>query len=513
MSGIEVVGLILGALPLVISAIEHYESNLDRAVAFFKWKDELEKAMRELNLLLDVASNSELEEMMSDAQSPLWKSGELADALQHKLGVAYKLYMHIVKEMETHLKTLASHLDIDRQDVRLQGTANELEAIIITARTFTMKRKDVRRLLAELKECNDRLEQFIEKAQKFEQPSAQATTSKPHLSTPLQKISEYATSLHHVLLQAWCCTSHSRHHAHLLLEHRMIKRRKRRQLKAKFLVVTPTAIAQSNCVPPVSQLDPAELEVVHNLCSIFERQQKNGSYLGFGLDSKGLLRGTFQPSKAAPSFAESLVSLEDLLFSRSKPWQPATDEERYILAITLVSSLLQLHSTPWLAAHWSERDILFPEIAGESRRIDFRHPFVMKTYAEDHINERAESSTVTTATAKSLDENKNLLTLAKILLEIRLNSRMVDWRQKQDLGAGMLPNAARELQNLKEWISQEEGNLSFAFKDAVGYCMKCFADPGTNLRDPLFRQGVIDSVVVPLVEELHYWQEGCITTD
>lgn len=82
MSGIEVAGLVLGTLPLIISALEHYEGNHDRAWIFFKWKDELYKALREA-----------------------------------KLGKAYKVYVYTIQEMQEHMRTLSNHLDIDRQNV------------------------------------------------------------------------------------------------------------------------------------------------------------------------------------------------------------------------------------------------------------------------------------------------------------------------------------------------------------------------------------------------------------
>ena len=48
MSGIEIAGLVLGALPLVISALEHYEGALDSTYAFFRWRGELSVAIRKL---------------------------------------------------------------------------------------------------------------------------------------------------------------------------------------------------------------------------------------------------------------------------------------------------------------------------------------------------------------------------------------------------------------------------------------------------------------------------------
>ena len=129
MSGIEIAGIVLAALPIIISALEHYESGLDRARSFFKWGDVLEKALRELwiqhsyfeltlrNLLASIASLPQINEMMVDPLSPLWQSQELSEALEEKLGPAHKVYVHLVQEIGTQLKTLSNHLNIEKQQV------------------------------------------------------------------------------------------------------------------------------------------------------------------------------------------------------------------------------------------------------------------------------------------------------------------------------------------------------------------------------------------------------------
>jgi hypothetical protein len=64
-----------------------------------------------------VASPSETDEMLSDFQHELWKSSELATRLERRLNVAYKVYIYMMQEMESCLRTLAGHLDIDRKKV------------------------------------------------------------------------------------------------------------------------------------------------------------------------------------------------------------------------------------------------------------------------------------------------------------------------------------------------------------------------------------------------------------
>jgi len=48
MSGSEIAGLLLGAIPLIVSALEHYELALDPTIAFIKWNRELSAAIQKL---------------------------------------------------------------------------------------------------------------------------------------------------------------------------------------------------------------------------------------------------------------------------------------------------------------------------------------------------------------------------------------------------------------------------------------------------------------------------------
>ena len=93
-TGVETAGLILGVFPLVISALEHYEDAIDPARAFVKWKGELSKVIRDLYmslttynltvrvLLRPIVSKQDLDEMMEDPKSNLWKDDALANELR-----------------------------------------------------------------------------------------------------------------------------------------------------------------------------------------------------------------------------------------------------------------------------------------------------------------------------------------------------------------------------------------------------------------------------------------------
>ncbi|CAJ2511366.1 Uu.00g069910.m01.CDS01 [Anthostomella pinea] len=587
MSGLEVAGLVLGALPLVITALEHYESSIDHAKAFYKYEYELERTMSELwmehlnydmtlkTLLMGITSPLELEEMMNQPDSPLWKSNELAAELQDKLGVAYNAYLHIIKQMEKQVKDLFNALSIDRQPLNADDLESLIKAVGQPAVNrnsiskfefrrrvkFTWNKKKITRLLGEVEDCNKRLELFIEKAEKMNQSTATTGKSGPKstLAIPLQMIHDYAGRLHDVFSRALNgCTQHS-HHASLLLEHRMIRAQKKKGLKhvAKdedqtFLVsfqspsnpkawhnaeiqISKGDNSQANLLgpratqpkvkfamppsvggnvvatlstPPVP-LPLAQAHIISDLCSTLQSREKQLTCSGFWLDIQGILRGTYQAPDRPSRPTGAIITLEDLLVaSKSAEWKPLTQEDRHVLAITLSSSFLQLHKTPWLGNKWDKKAIFFSRTANDQHRIDVRHPFITKTYAAPTHLTTSATIPLSTATPAAPRDNTNLLTLAQILLEVHLKDRLENKRRDDDLGPDDVPNAAGDLQTLQRWIMEQQENLSFELKDAVLYCMKCSIDPTTDLGDLGVRQGVVDSVVAPLLEELYTFREG-----
>jgi hypothetical protein len=205
-----------------------------------------------------------------------------------------------------------------------------------------------------------------------------------------------------------------------------------------------------------------QLEIIQDLCSAF--QSASQPCLGFYLDpisqdplSQCVLRGTY-PAAQRPIFrGHDLVTLEQILFPpQTNSWQPFTEEDRYLLAITLAASFVQLHDTPWISKRWSERDVLFcEEVTGinmaHRKRIDVRHPFVTKTY---DLNANFPSAPAAPPAnwaggRHGHEDGLNLLALAKMLLQIRSGGRVEP--QDVDMGLGG-PNEMTELQTLKRWV-------------------------------------------------------------
>ena len=129
MSGAEVVGFLLGAIPLVISAIEHYRDGLGLLIDYSHYQSTL-KALRtrlriQLNLyegtlkrlLLSELSSIEADVLFPATDVPLetaiWGTREIEGKLRKKLGNQYETFMDVVLEMDVVMKKLMNKLDID----------------------------------------------------------------------------------------------------------------------------------------------------------------------------------------------------------------------------------------------------------------------------------------------------------------------------------------------------------------------------------------------------------------
>lgn len=115
MSGIEVVGLLLGSIPLVISALEHYKEGIDVLYDIRNYRSTLKSLKTKLSiqeelyrgtvkrLLLPELSPFEVlalfPEIGPEGRSALWGTKLIEDKLRTKLGANYHIFMNVVAEV------------------------------------------------------------------------------------------------------------------------------------------------------------------------------------------------------------------------------------------------------------------------------------------------------------------------------------------------------------------------------------------------------------------------------
>jgi hypothetical protein len=257
MSGIEIAGLMLGAIPLVIAALEHYEDLITPAKNFVNFQGELGRAIQELwnqytffeqsmeVLLRPVTTDQELSEMIDNTNSKLWQDPAIEQDLQRNLGKAYPSYMRTVNDIQKIMIGIAMKLRnvhgvenlsrIGLKAIISQHTAakvdGKLQKFEISRRVkFTMKKKKIKESLKELQRCIEMLDKFQVKADKIaEADELYKSEGWFRVTLPTDTIRENAKKLYSVLSKTWCST-HSSHSAGLLLEQRLIKKLKRERL-------------------------------------------------------------------------------------------------------------------------------------------------------------------------------------------------------------------------------------------------------------------------------------------
>lgn len=109
MSGIEIAGLIFGALPLMISALEHYRATASVLKGWRKVKADYRKCMIDLAFYTDefqrnlqelllpmIADDEKLNLLLEDPGGPSWADPELNETLRKRIPSRYDSYVNTI---------------------------------------------------------------------------------------------------------------------------------------------------------------------------------------------------------------------------------------------------------------------------------------------------------------------------------------------------------------------------------------------------------------------------------
>jgi len=239
----------------------------------------------------------------------------------------------------------------------------------------------------------------------------------------------------------------------------------------------------------------SQLPEVSNICSAIE--SASHPLVGFRVCSSKLLRGPYEVQSPACRLSPNCVPLCDFLPAIKR--EELNLRDLYTLAITLVSSTLQLYQTPWLYQPWSKESIQFLRLRDPyDDLVDIRHPYL----TQEHEKSRGpvESRWI------QHTDGRTMLSLAILLLELNSGTPIEQVRQEEDLGpAGELSDWAN-LATAKRWLEMrfENGRLTRQFAGAITYCLQCYVDPRASFRNPDFLKSVEEKVLEPLESELQY---------
>lgn len=124
-TGLEIAGVVLGSLPLIIAALEHYAQGVAAAKRFLRYRLEMKSILTELTtqksifintceiLLTGMVPVQEMSAFLREPGEELWKDTLLDQKLRERLGTSYDGYIETIKGMDAAAEEFKKRLKLD----------------------------------------------------------------------------------------------------------------------------------------------------------------------------------------------------------------------------------------------------------------------------------------------------------------------------------------------------------------------------------------------------------------
>ncbi|KAF4827194.1 hypothetical protein CGCTS75_v008446 [Colletotrichum tropicale] len=401
-----------------------------------------------------------------------------------------------------------------------------------------MKRSQLNKAIASIEKDNDRLGKLLDtktKANYMNKSNGLYSKVDVKFVAPLPKIRDNAARVHESLRTRFCA-DHECHEAGLLLQQRIRRRRDLSQQEILRNVGTPECFCVSMRFSEMSWIDTEirvydesststsqtgssvsrmvttgpniqttlntsvpvlETLAINDICTAIHGAMY--PQIGLKIDQAGILRGLFEVETRQYHLAANMVTMDDFLpvIHRRDHSMP----DLYYLALTLVSSVLQLGETPWLIHSWSRQRIAFLRLEdGSQSSVDIKHPYYLAShYDSDTVVPQHEAKTA----ALRLRNRRTLLALAIMLLELNFGTPVEDIRTESDMGPDRRPHEQTDLLTAQRWFIQKErkGQLTRGFKSAIWHCLQCSTHYAASFDNDKFVQTIQEKVLGPIEQE------------
>ncbi|KAL2861219.1 uncharacterized protein BJX67DRAFT_367074 [Aspergillus lucknowensis] len=272
MSGIEVAGLVLGAIPIVVAALKSYKEAKQRYIWFMSKEAHIDRLIQSLNEQayfiksdVEVALRStdleqaRIESLLTDPGLSLWNDDEVADAIRDYLGDGFQLYMNALERCQQKICTIINNLNGLVSDTR-RIDPKDLPAIIKDTSKkngqfefrkkikFALQKEDINAQITELEATTKILSRINKQSTREEAVSVQSSSRTiTRLASTLASIRKSAERLYSAISQAYLHTCHDRHEVQLFLQTRSsliqgVKPRTLKNVRVGFAVAFCAAV-------------------------------------------------------------------------------------------------------------------------------------------------------------------------------------------------------------------------------------------------------------------------------
>ncbi|KAL8917296.1 MAG: hypothetical protein Q9172_005922 [Xanthocarpia lactea] len=418
MSGLEVASVVLGAVPIIVSALENYKSSKNL------WRRMRKTAMHIEELIEEIMENRALIE--ANVESLLHKIGaeeavlgynmieklrkhDIAPDIKSFMGKLYEPYEKALRRCERVLQKIVDKFGGLVLDSNKKGPLKTLDDVadaqsrsngrytFVNRIKFSVKKDELDELIADLKQSRRSLEEIARARVDKDVALPNHSPNAIRLAGFFDQVQHHAIGLYSGIHAAWGDKCHSNHAARLLLNSWSEAISTRRKPRIAFGVAFesssgPTGMETCKgfsigilteedvdeqrpdqaCVVRFQNLDretKPTYTVVDSICASFlQTPQTKPPHDGYlSPDQKLRYQSTREtrqlntPTPIVPHvhLSESdFKTLDEILTQniRINPWDGIK------IAFVLVSAQLQLHSTPWLPTFWSKDILRFPYI-------------------------------------------------------------------------------------------------------------------------------------------------------
>ncbi|KAK8246590.1 hypothetical protein HDK90DRAFT_15059 [Phyllosticta capitalensis] len=520
MSGIEVAGLVLGAVPLMIEAMKQYADGARTVKRFIKYEVPLrdlcldlrnEKAKYEntcLQLLAGIVPHNEVAKVLD---GPFWKRPDLEPAIRSRLGTSHEQFVETMIRLSEVIREIADQLKLD-QTFHVQVDKSKKFKEEYKRLKFTLKKSEYDELMSSVRQHNDTLNTLLDQRSRLEQGyrSGGIRSKLPDF----RKIQGYASAVHSLIQRCFVCACSNFHTTSIRLDRPRGCQEKDNQgdfrigllfsYSAGFSTPGPTpwnteaveigllgqeesqktdTLSASAAVkgkrrirfdvpvpkPPQGQLPQmAPTQQISNLCNVlneFKQTHQNAcvGYMIEGACKYGLFLPRLPTTQQDPP--HSFISLRDIL-KRDTTVSGFSLRAKVQLAAAVANSMMELYNTPWLDLYWRKDDIFFPRNGNEAK---FDSPYIGKRRLDD-VHQDNELSTFS-------PRDESLYNLGVLLTEICLvrpfNEVLSETRGDGDgIGSSNVERRHRykPLDEIIRKVSEEAGE---EYGDAVWRCLYC----------------------------------------
>ncbi|KAK5989761.1 hypothetical protein PT974_08021 [Cladobotryum mycophilum] len=500
MSGFEVIGVVLGAIPLIISALEHYREG---AQVMHRWRNydrERKSLIRNLmtehvklqntceGLLVGLVPPTRIEAMVKDPLGDLWKEEEIQRKIRARLSRTWSVFEENIKSMEVAIEEMKRKLGdtnkLNWSDFESIRTYFRRASFSLRRSTYTNEESIVQDLKFYLAMCD-----------KFDPAAAQPLTEKrvgeeiSIIVGPRRKPipSPTASSISDAETNNSTKRSNKKEKPKVTFSLSLSKPHKK---LVSTLVASPhlggymSLNTGGQDTAATSMSNPGSTE---DLCMMIRKAKKRREGERYGMiidqDSEAPRSFSVYPAEIVSRNDDcdrKMMSLLEVLENRNNMGQMRW-HHRIQTAVFIASGVLQLYQTPWLPDLLSSRNIFFVQRDG---LVDFNNVFVV---AGDNLPQAGNNQFIA---------NPTLMTLGVMLLEIMQGQTIGSLRTPNDTfaGTGILSDCMTAMRVLPETNWPSSG-----YKSAVEFCIKSnFYSTNLNLND----EGSRREITCP---ELHIW--------